>query len=772
MTVLTRSRSRAGRTLSTVLVFAMLLTVGAPLMASATWETGLTLELVSVDNNGLNYDRGSKGAAVSDGGRYVAFISGSELTEEDDNGYRDVFRRDLVTGVTELVSVSSSGVQGDDDSGDWGSEPVDISADGRYVAFDSRAGNLVPDDDTPNGSGERDVFVRDMVSGETTRVSGGSYGDQPWRGATEPSLDDAATKVAFRTAKDLVPEDDNGSRDIYVRNLATGDIVRVSVSSNGTQANGDSYEPCLSGDGRYVVFHSYADNLVADDDNGETDVFRHDLETGETVLVSQTTDGEQGDSYSRDAKVNHDGRYVVFRSRAILDPADTDSDNDGERDIYLRDIAAGTTTLITPPRVGGWEMQRGSKDADISGDGRFVVFVSGHDYAIDDKNGDADVYLYDVAVGTYTCMNRDANGTIPDQGDGLYEWATISSDGSAVAFDSWVSSLVPNDANGDRRDVFARKLRRAVPDGATRHAGVDRYETAVKVSQSTFPDGAETVIIATGANWPDAMCGSALAGAVAGPILLTRPGTLPDIVKAEITRLGADNAYILGGTGAVSASVEDALEAIISGEVNRLAGATRYGTARAIADHVIMLEGGLWDGTVLVATGGNFPDSLAGAPLASGLGWPIVLASPSTGDVYVPDDSGKAYILGGTGAVPAVTETTLKHGSLSNQDVVRLAGATRYDTAAMAAQVGVDNGLLWDGLGVATGQLFPDGLTGGAAVGLQRTVLLLTPSAALAPAAEKKLTDNKDSIDDIQVLGGTGAVSADVMTKIKAILGL
>jgi putative cell wall-binding protein len=212
---------------------------------------------------------------------------------------------------------------------------------------------------------------------------------------------------------------------------------------------------------------------------------------------------------------------------------------------------------------------------------------------------------------------------------------------------------------------------------------------------------------------------------------------------------------------------------MLDGFVNRLAGMNRYTTSKVVADTVIKLTGGPnWRGPVIVTTGENFADALAGAPLGAGLDWPVLLANPITGDVYMPSGMSRAVILGGTGAVPASTEAMLKATELSNSDVVRLGGATRYETAALTAEYGVDNGLLWNGVGIATGENFPDGLTGGASAGLNRTVMLLTPTASLAPAAATALTDNKDDIMTVQFFGGPGAVSTTVENQVKSILGM
>lgn len=312
-----------------------------------------------------------------------------------------------------------------------------------------------------------------------------------------------------------------------------------------------------------------------------------------------------------------------------------------------------------------------------------------------------------------------------------------------------------------------------LPDiGIIRVAGADRYATAIEASKRAYPDGAETVVIATGANWPDALGGSALAGAVEGPLLLTQPGALPDAVRTEIERLGAGEAYILGGTGAVSAEVEGALRALLGNtNVTRLAGADRYSTAKAVADEVIAVAGDAYGGDAIVATGGNYPDALGGSPIAAATVSPILLANPSTGSLYVPDAVESVAILGGTGAVSAAVEEALV-AELGAAGVARYGGANRYETAALVAAHGVEREMSWNGVGIATGENFPDALYAGAMLGRFGTVMLLTQSTALHPAAAAVLSKNADEIETAFVIGGTGAVSPAVEAAVKAAAGL
>jgi subtilisin family serine protease/putative cell wall-binding protein len=309
-----------------------------------------------------------------------------------------------------------------------------------------------------------------------------------------------------------------------------------------------------------------------------------------------------------------------------------------------------------------------------------------------------------------------------------------------------------------------------LPDGLFRIAGSDRIATSVEASKKAYPGGADTVIVATGFNWPDALGGSALAGVVEGPLLLTQPDILPSAVAAEITRLGADRAYILGGTSAVSAAVETQLRSQL-GSVTRLAGGDRYATARVIADRVVALSGAGFGGSAFVVTGANYPDALSGSPIAASQVMPILLANPATGAVYVPAVVDDVAILGGVSAVSSAVEGYLKT-KLGSANVDRFGGSNRFHTAAIVAEYGVGRGLRWDGVGIATGENFPDALSAGAMLGVYDSVMLLTPSTLLDPYAKSALTTNRNSIDTVHIVGGTSAISDAVAAAVREAAGL
>lgn len=317
----------------------------------------------------------------------------------------------------------------------------------------------------------------------------------------------------------------------------------------------------------------------------------------------------------------------------------------------------------------------------------------------------------------------------------------------------WAEDML---GNVSRPVTIEFELRRGDP-AAVRVSGDDRFKTAVAASVKAFPNGADTVVIATGRNWPDALGGTALAGVVDGPILLTDTRAVPADVIAEVERLGASRAYVLGGAEAVDPQVVTQLVAVMGpGSVTRLSGADRYATAAKIADEVIKLHPA-YDGTILVATGANYPDALAAAPLATHRGWPVVLANPN-GAVNVPDSATNAVILGGDQVVSAGVEAALG-GLLGDANVIRRGGADRYATAALIASFGVNRGLRWEGVGIATGTSFADALAGGAMLGHLRSPLLLTPGTELSVSARSPLSVNRRFIQTVHIIGGPNAVS-------------
>lgn len=295
-----------------------------------------TTTRVSVTSTGQEQSGGGAAAAeLSGDGRYVVYWSAaSDLVAGDTNENMDVFRFDRLTGRTELVSVADDGQPGFGQSGYPGGP--DISDDGRYVVFESDAANLVPDD----GNGPAlDVFLRDMVAGRTYLISRASDGTPGDVDSYWPSISSDGRFVAFNSdATNLVPADTNGEWDIFVRDRLAGLTTMVSVASNGVQGNDISYPPDISGDGRYVTFFSIASNLVPADTNGTWDIFVHDRLSGVTVRASVSSTGTQSNNSSQLPSISYDGHAVGYESDAtnLVRP-----DHNRTTDAFLTRIAAG-----------------------------------------------------------------------------------------------------------------------------------------------------------------------------------------------------------------------------------------------------------------------------------------------------------------------------------------------------------------------------------------------------------------------------------------------
>jgi len=345
-------------------------------------QTGTTSR-VSVNTAVAEGNSASYTPSISGDGRFVAFYStASNLVAGDSNGTIDVFVHDRQTGTTSRVSVNTAGTEGNSDS--YGPS---ISGDGRFVAFNSSASNLVAGD----SNGYRDVFVHDRQTGTTSQVSVNTAGAEGNSESYAPSISVDGRFVAFNSsASNLVAGDSNGTYDVFVHDRQTGTTSRVSVNTAGTEGNSDSYETSISGDGRFVAFNSSASNLVAGDSNGYSDVFVHDRQTGTTSRVSVNTAGAEGNSYSNEPSISGDGRFVAFYSYAGNLVA---GDSNGTRDVFVHDRQTGTTSRVSVNTAGA-EGNDDGYDPSISGDGRFVAFFSSASNLVaGDSNGTSDVFV-------------------------------------------------------------------------------------------------------------------------------------------------------------------------------------------------------------------------------------------------------------------------------------------------------------------------------------------------------------------------------------------
>jgi len=404
--------------------------------------TNANPQLVSTSSGSVLADGFSDLPSASADGHYIAFFSAAtNLVAGDTNGAADVFVRDRQTGTTARVSLADDGSQGDDFSG-W---PA-ISADGRFVTFQSFAGNLVPGGQRGVGA----VYVRDRQLGRTTRVSLSSTGVAADSDCLFPSISGDGRFVAFNSkATNLVPGGGGGAHQVYVRDLLTGETSLASAGNDGSPGDADSTTPALSGDGRYVAFFSAASNLVPGATAAGRQVFLRDLRTGTIQLVSGAPDGSPANAgipnYSAERlAVSPDGRYVAFTSSASNLIS---GDNNFQSDVFEWDRTTKTTIVVSVTNDG--TLLFGAGAPAISADGRFVAFRAG-------IMGAPTPYIAvrDTATRQTMIHSVGPGGVL---GSAFSADSALSADGRILAFASNASNLVAGDTNG-QQDIFSVAL--------------------------------------------------------------------------------------------------------------------------------------------------------------------------------------------------------------------------------------------------------------------------------------------------------------------------
>jgi Tol biopolymer transport system component len=436
---------------SAAMVVALCTLVGGLLVATA----GPAGAAVSDPPNGP-----SDPAVVSADGRIVAFLSAADNLldgdpSKDPNDQTDVFVLDTQTGTIRLVSDAPN-----HDPANGDATEVDISANGRYVAFVSGATNLLADDTNAELS---DVFLFDLQTSSLTLVSRrGATGAQGNGVSWNVSISDDGSKVAFTSdASNLIASDTNKVSDTFVRDVPGAVTTLVSRASGGKLANGLSTNAGISGNAAFVAFESTASNLVSKDTNGKRDVFLKNLSTGNVIRVSVANDESQAKGISSFYDVSSTGRYVVFGSDA---PNLIASDTNDLRDVFLRDKGDATTVRVS--RRGATEADGVSYGAAISPDGAFVAFTTQATNlggALEDGNGTlADVFEYEVATKALRLVSVDTAGEWADGAS--YDPSYGSS--SLIAFSSMATDLVNGDTDGVA-DAFTRSWSSGRTGGVT-----------------------------------------------------------------------------------------------------------------------------------------------------------------------------------------------------------------------------------------------------------------------------------------------------------------
>jgi Tol biopolymer transport system component len=331
-------------------------------------ETGeLTQVVVALDGGDTSAD---SRASLSSDGRYVLFQSAdADLVPDDSNSAGDVFLRDLQAGTTTRLSLNSDGSQivGDHFTSGGGAAPS-ISDDGRYLVFQSASNVLAPDFYYAD-----DVFVKDLQTGAVTLVSADPDGDAA--GGIEGIISGNGRYVVFRAGETLLGAESRLRSDVYIRDLQTDALTLVSADSDGTPGNDASFGHSVSADGRYVVFSSLATNLVPGDTNGIRDIFLKDLQTGVLTRVSTASDGSQAvgpnEAHQQDPVISADGRFVLFSSMATNLVVD---DTNGYFDVFVKSLETGEIARVSLTE-DGQQWAGPSHRIGFTDDSRYILFT-------------------------------------------------------------------------------------------------------------------------------------------------------------------------------------------------------------------------------------------------------------------------------------------------------------------------------------------------------------------------------------------------------------
>ncbi|MEZ6014069.1 MAG: calcium-binding protein [Planctomycetota bacterium] len=404
--------------------------------------------LCSQSSAGAQSNNASYYSLVSSDGRYVVFQSNaSNLDAGDTNGTQDIYRHDLETGTTELVSRALNG-----NAGNGTAVQPDLSADGRYVVWSTNASNLVSGDT----NGTWDIFVRDMVLGTNLRLSVDHLGNQASARSDNPRITPDGRWIIFESDAALIPADTNGQKDVYRVDRQTGQLALVSVTATGVQGDGWSYHGAPSHDGQRIVFTSGATTLASGDTNGQVDIFLKDMQTGALTRVNVSSGGAQANNESTWPSISGDGGVVTYCSAASTLVT---GDSNGNWDVFAYDVATGVTTRLNVQPNGAQANSYVRSPTGLSFDGNLVTYASlSTNLVAGDTNGKQDIFVRDRAAGVTTRVSLDPSG---GEVDGDCFVPHMTPDGRVVTYTSDATNIVAGDANG-LRDIFAMTFDRSI----------------------------------------------------------------------------------------------------------------------------------------------------------------------------------------------------------------------------------------------------------------------------------------------------------------------
>jgi Tol biopolymer transport system component len=435
-----RAISRGGRNVATL--------AGLGLCAATASARQVPIDLISLNSSGAQANWHCSSPAIATDGRVVAFVTAaSNLSAVDNNGQPDVYVRDLLTGATTLASVDANG-----NVGYWDAYVPSISGNGRFVVFQT-LNSLVSSD-----AGFNDVYMRDLRTATTVRVSQPPSGSQPDGDSYPGMISVDGQWVAFLSyATNFVALDSNGfAWDVFVWERATGAITLEHRDSAGVQGNSSCFGVSISANGRYIAFSSDADNLVPGDTNSSRDIFLRDRWMGTTVRVSVDSQGNQANGPSHlggvgdtHRAISDDGQCVIFESEATnLVPGDTNLSSD----IFCHDLGTGTTKRVNVGTAGlQANLYSSTYSYHISGDGRFIAFeTTANNLVPGETTFSRDVYIHDRSTSETRWLSSTVLGL---SGNGDSVDSSISPDGQFVAFASIANNLVSND-HSQFADIF------------------------------------------------------------------------------------------------------------------------------------------------------------------------------------------------------------------------------------------------------------------------------------------------------------------------------
>lgn len=418
------------------LCFVSRATLGVAL-ALALGGTASASELVSVSSAGAQGNQQSRYPAISANGRFVSFQSdASTLVANDSNGWADVFLRDRWSGTTIRISVTPQGAEGASFS-----DISSMSWDAARIVFASYAA-LLPD------APFQGCYLYERRSGALSlvnRAGDGSLGTT----CASPSIDLLGGRVAFGTGDMLEQGDANGHADIYVRDLVTATTTRATRGLGGTGADGSSYAPRLSGDGSLVLYASEATNLVANDNNGVRDIFVSLIDGSQTERISVGPGGVEANATSGEVgAINWDGSLLAFSSNADSLP---DAGEFSESTLYLRVPGTDQTVAMSLPTAPSLLREGFNEEPDLSATGQYLVFASTDDLLLDDDPGGG-IYVIDLVEAQIARVSQ----RLSEIGSGNHIQPRVSADGTGIVWVSTATNLVADDSNGHWDVFYAR----------------------------------------------------------------------------------------------------------------------------------------------------------------------------------------------------------------------------------------------------------------------------------------------------------------------------